>query len=89
MTGHVLSLVYHWLADNGLWRAAVSWVVGITLGSLASWLPWRRHRQAQKEVVDLLRTDTPGGLQTLLAAVQDRQEHTDPAPTGEGHNYTP
>jgi hypothetical protein len=81
---HEIEIFYNWLVDNGLWKSAVGWVIGVLLGAASAWIPFKRHRKAQDQVIDLLRTDTPGGLGTLVEAIQQRS-NTDAASNG-GHD---
>lgn len=59
---------WHHLVALGLLKDALAVVVNITGASLAAWLPWKRHRQAQALIADRLDTTTPGGLADLTPA---------------------
>lgn len=70
----------HWLQANGFWVAVVAWSVFTTLTAAVAWLPWKRHRKAQKLIADRLDTSTPGGLTDVVQAIGNLKEDVD-----EGH----
>lgn len=80
--------VYLWLVDQGLWKSVITWSVGVILGALVTWRPWNRHRRAQDRIIDLLRADTPGGIEALLVAVKALQGVTEKS-EGEDQGKTP
>jgi len=82
-------LIYSWLIHNHLWPAVVSWFVGILLGAMFSWIPFKKHLRKQNDIADKLDTKTPGGMRDialLLAALQDgsKEKVTDLGGEGEG-----
>ena len=74
---HLFLVVYEWLVNQNLWKAAVSWVVGITLGATFIQRPWRKHKLAQRQanklthdnqnaIIDQLDPTTPGGIEQVV-----------------------
>jgi hypothetical protein len=63
--------IYMWLETNNLWKATVTWFVGIILGALVLQRPWRQHRRTQKQIAHLLDTDTEGGLNTVISEISE------------------
>ena len=70
-----------WLSQNS-WEVALSWCVYTILTVSSGWL-WahrkllptvRDHERRQQQIEDLLRTDTPGGLAEVVAALDRRRD---------------
>lgn len=71
---HVVMLSYDWLVNQNLWKAVVTWTVGIVLTATFVQRPWRKHKAAQAKIIDQLDVSTPGGLQevsSLLSKLSD------------------
>lgn len=58
--------IWHHLVALGLLKDLLSTGVGLAGAAAGGWLPWKRHRQAQKTIADRLDTTTPGGLGDLV-----------------------
>jgi hypothetical protein len=76
---HVANLSYQWLVSNNLWKSTVAFFVACTLGWVVGHKPWKRHREAQAHMEDLLNTETPGGLQ-VIKDLLERNDDDDDAP---------
>ncbi len=66
--------VYWWLEGNNLWKAAVAFFVTLILGValtafMRPWRAWKRHKNTQEKIADMLDTSTPGGLTDVVTAV--------------------
>lgn len=63
---HVFLLCYDWLVANNLWKTTVAFFVAAILGYVVGLRRlWRKHRNSQKHIEDLLNTNTPGGLEVI------------------------
>lgn len=67
-------LVYQWLLSQNIYKAVVAWAVGIILGAVFVQRPWRKHREAQETISDQLNADTPGGLETVVSAINELRD---------------
>jgi hypothetical protein len=64
--------IWHWLIGEGLYECIVQWSVLTVLTAAAAWRPWRKHKKTQAQIIDLLRTDTPGGLAELAEILKEK-----------------
>ena len=60
-----MSIWHHFVRLGGP-HDLLNTAINIGGATLVGWLPWRRHRQAQKTIADRLDTTTPGGLGDLV-----------------------
>jgi hypothetical protein len=77
---HAANYAYSWLVANNLWKSTVAFFVACILGWTVGHRPWKKHREAQTHMEDMLNTDTPGGLQvikSLLLELNDGEEEDD------------
>lgn len=70
--------VFHWLIRNGLYNAVITWAVFALGAWLLAWLKliplWRHYKAQQERIVDLLDTDTPGGLKDVVEALREEPQ---------------
>lgn len=73
--------IYWWLEANNLWKACVAWGVGLTLNAAWAIRLWikkqREDKKRHDDLVNLLDTETPGGLGELKRIIQEEQEDPD------------
>lgn len=60
--------VWHFLVANGAISAAVKFVTMALLGWLVKLV--RQYVKQQRKTIDLLRTDTPGGMRDVVDAIE-------------------
>lgn len=58
--------VWSWLVANGLYRDLLAASIAILVTHIFAWRPWRKHVQRQKQMIDLLNTQTPGGMKDVV-----------------------
>jgi hypothetical protein len=69
--------VWWWLQENNLLKAVVAWSVGLLLNSVWAVRLFVRNRKHQKEMLDRLDTQTPGGLGEIKRLLQGEQDPDD------------
>ncbi len=66
-----MSGVWHSLLVLGLGRDLMATTIGLAGVQAGAYLPWKRHRERQDRLIDLLDTTTPGGLSDVVLAEKD------------------
>lgn len=68
---HFIALIYDWLVANTLWHAVVTFSVGFILARTLAWRPLKKLHSTQEAIQDALNTSTPGGLSSVVSAIDD------------------
>lgn len=74
---HEILMSYDWVVNQNLWKAVVTWVVGIVLTAAFIQRPWRKHKQNQAKIADRLDVSTPGGLEEVVSLLRSLNDRVD------------
>jgi hypothetical protein len=68
---------YWWLENNNLWKACVAWGVGLTLNATWAVRIWLKQQKHNRNVLDKLDTETPGGLGEIKRMINGERDPDD------------
>lgn len=66
--------IWNFVVNHGLYNYVVAWAVGLVLGGIflpAARRMWKTRKSELSQIVDLLSTETAGGLAELKVLIEE------------------